>query len=118
MRSTIFWAAFERSLGATAIRAFERRVRSAARSRAEAAASAIAPAAAFGQTGSPGFGRRPALGDRRSDPESECQRGIAACWSRMREGRIKVINPPRLNAEKGLAFGSKESVCRDAAARK
>ena len=64
-RSTIFWAGFERSLGATAIRVFERRARSAARSRAEAAASAIAPAAAFGQAGSPGLGRRPALGERR-----------------------------------------------------
>ena len=64
-RSTIFWAGFERSLGATAIRVFERRARSAARSRAEAAASAIAPAAAFGQAGSPGLGRRPAPGDRR-----------------------------------------------------
>ena len=39
--------------------------RSAARSRAEAAASAIAPAAAFGQAGSPGLGRRPPPGDRR-----------------------------------------------------
>jgi hypothetical protein len=116
MRSTIFWAAFERSLGATAIRAFERRVRSAARSRAEA--SAIAPAAALARPGhlASAVVRHSAIAG--SDPESECQRGIAACWSRMREGRIKVINPPRLNAEKGLAFGSKESVCRDAAARK
>ena len=64
-RSTIFWAGFERSLGATAIRVLERRARSAARSRAAAAASAIAPAAAFGHAGSPGLGRRPALGDRR-----------------------------------------------------
>ena len=49
---------FGRSLGATASRVSERRARSAARSRAEAAASAIAPAAAFGQAGSPGLGRR------------------------------------------------------------
>jgi impB/mucB/samB family len=62
-RSTIFWAGFERRLGATAIRLLERRERSAARSRA--AASAIAPAAAFGQAGSLGVGRRPGLGDRR-----------------------------------------------------
>ena len=64
-RSTIFWAGFDRSLGATAIRVFERRARSAARSRAAAAASAIAPAAAFGQAGSLGLGRRPAPGNRR-----------------------------------------------------
>ena len=63
--STILAAGFERSLGATAIRVLERRERSAARSRAEAAASAIAPAAAFGQAGSPGLGRRPAPSDRR-----------------------------------------------------
>ena len=69
-RSTIFWAGFDRSLGATAIRVLERRERSAARSRAEAAASAIAPAAAFGQAGSlgpwPSSGRPGIAG---SDPE-------------------------------------------------
>jgi hypothetical protein len=63
-RSTIFWAGFDRSLGATAIRIFERRERSEARSRAEAAASAIAPEAALGQGGWPGFGRRAAPGER------------------------------------------------------
>ena len=45
---------------------FERRERSAARSRAAAAARAIAPAAAFGQAGSPGLGRRAAPGGRRA----------------------------------------------------
>ena len=51
-----FWRPVStRSLGATAIRVFERRERSAARSRAEAAASAIAPAAAF----RPGWVARP-----------------------------------------------------------
>src|SRR5580693_4126087 len=55
--STILAAAFDRSLGATAIRVSERRERSAARSRAEAVARAIAPAAALGQARSPGLGR-------------------------------------------------------------
>ena len=30
-----------------------------------------------------------------------------------RERIAKFINPPRSNAEKGLAFSSKESVCMD-----
>ena len=38
------------------------------------------------------------------------------CGSMIRTSQeriAKFINPPRSNAEKGLAFGSKESVCMD-----
>ena len=69
-RSTILAAGLARSFGATAIRVFERRERSAARSRAETAARAIAPAAVFDQAGSPGLGRRaPPARPQSSDPE-------------------------------------------------
>ena len=64
--------------------------RSAARSRAEAAASAIAPAAAFGQAGSPGLGRRAGArqaqgriqdfrGDQRNGPRPAQPNGDDAC---------------------------------------
>ena len=92
-RSTILAAGLARSLGATAIRVFERRERSAARSRAAAAASAIAPAAAFGQAGSPGLGASP--GAREAQGRIQDFRGDQRQGSRpaQPEGEDEVEDP-------------------------